>query len=279
MRRWLSCIFVVMLVVLSAAPARAQADAPAPAPMLVVDDKNVLMPGPPVKEGEAIPPSPAPFYIVDQAHALKPATVAEINETLKKFERETSNQIVVGIYSKMQSQDDIAAYAVRVYEAWKPGTKSKDNGVLLLIFIDDRKVRIATGYGLEGALPDATAFSIIEHDIKPNFKKQDYDRGVKAAVTSIIAATKGEYKAQRVTNEQVLMFILIAIVLIIYFVVKSQVSSGRSYSTSRGTFYGGRRSSGWSGSSGSSGWSSGSSGGGFSGGGGSTGGGGASGSW
>jgi uncharacterized protein len=252
MRRWLPCIFVAALVVLSSVT---------------------------VWASEVIPPSPEPHYIVDQANVLKPETVAEMDAKLGAFERETTNQIVVGIYPTMQSQDSIAAYSVRVFEAWKPGTKGKDNGVLLLIFINDRKAWITTGYGLEGALPDATAFAIVDNDIKPHFKVKDYDGGVRAAVASIIAATKGQYKAvAKSPAAPIPLWIwLIVIVLVILYVVFSPKTSGNIYSTRRrGFFGGGGLGGGWSSGSSSGG---GFSGGGFSGGGGRTGGGGAGGSW
>src|SRR5215469_1472505 len=100
---------------------------------------------------EVIPPAPT-TYVTDQSGVLSKQTVAELNQQLDRFERDTSNQLVVAIYPHMQSDDDIAAYSVRVFRAWKIGQaeKHRGNGVLLLIFTQDRKLRIATGYGLEG---------------------------------------------------------------------------------------------------------------------------------
>jgi len=94
---------------------------------------------------EVIPPAPWPHYIVDQAHVLPGATLQTIDQNLGQFDHTTTNQIVVGVYPKMQSDDDIAAYSVRIFQAWHPGQKGKDNGVLLLIFVDDHKFRIAPG--------------------------------------------------------------------------------------------------------------------------------------
>ncbi len=81
----------------------------------------VLLLALPAQGAETIPPSPSPHYSVDDAHVLSPATVQSIDRQLEQAERDTSNQIVVGIYPTMQSQDDIAAYAVRVFQAWKIG--------------------------------------------------------------------------------------------------------------------------------------------------------------
>jgi len=237
----------------------------------------------PARAAEIIPPSPKPHYIVDEAHVLPGSTLTAIDRQLEDFERTTSNQIVVAVYPHMQSDDSIAAYAVRMFQAWKIGQKSKNNGVLLLVFIDDRKMNITPGYGLEGALPDATCKAIIEKEIKPHFKTGDYDGGVRAGVNAIISATKGEYKGNNFTiGDAAFGFLICAFVIaaIVGCIVL------QSY---RGTIYNNRGNSLWwtllwmmanssSGSGSSGGWSSGG-GGGFSGGGGSTGGGGASGSW
>jgi len=241
---------------------------------------------------ETIPPSPSPHYIVDQAHVLSPETLQSIDQQLQQFERDTSNQIVVGIYLKMQSDDDIAAYAVRVYQAWRIGQKGKDNGALVLVFTQDHKADIATGYGLEGALPDATCKQIIDEVMAPRFKTGNYDDGVSGAVMAMILATRGEYKGNGSTHLDTsfqllptLFVIFIALVVLsgilrtIYGTTYS--SSGRvpgwvipfilfSNLTSSGRGGGGYGGGGsWGGGGG----------GGFSGGGGSTGGGGASGSW
>ena len=251
----------------------------------------VLLLAVPARAAETIPPSPSPHYIVDDAHVLSAATVQSIDQQLQQVERDTSNQVVVALYPKMSSQDDIAAYAVRVFQAWHIGQKGKDNGILLLVFINDRKLNITTGYGLEGPLPDATCKLIIENEIKPHFKTNDYDGGIQAGVTAVLAATRGEYKGTGQTHLDygsfVIpgIFVLIIALLLFAGVIKSIY--GTSYS-SRGrvpswvipfiilsNMASSRRGGGWSGGGG--GYSGG--GGGFSGGGGSTGGGGASGSW
>jgi uncharacterized protein len=248
--------------------------------------------------GETIPTSPSPHYIVDQAHVLSPASLQSIDEQLQQFERDTSDQIVVGIYPTMQSDDDIAAYAVRVFQAWHIGQKGKDNGALLLAFIQDHKLNIATGYGLEGALPDATCKQIVDEEIAPHFKSGDYDGGIKAGVNAMLAATRGEYKGNGTTHLdqgpassfQLLptLFVIFIALLVLSGILRSiygtaYSSGGRmpgwvvpfilfSNMTSSG------RGGVWSGGGGDWGGGGGS-GGGFSGGGGSTGGGGASGSW
>ena len=234
---------------------------------------------------EVIPPAPA-RYFNDYANVVSSASATRLNTTLENFERESSSQVVVAIFAKMQSDSSIEDYTVRVAQSWRVGQKAKDNGAVLFVFIQDRKMFLQVGYGLEGALPDALCKRIIEDEIKPGFKAGNYDAGLTAGVSAILAATKGEYKGSGRTiaspngspkgmiyhiEPKAVFFILFFIVVIIM----AFRNRGRGGYYSRG----GWSSSGW-GSSG--GWSSGGGGGGgggFSGGGGSFGGGGASGSW
>jgi len=233
---------------------------------------------------EVIPPSP-PAYFNDYANVISPGTRQRLNQQLIDFEKQTSNEIVVAIYAKMQSDLPIEDYAVRVYQAWKIGTKRNNNGALLLIYTQDHKMRIATGYGLEGALPDALCKQIMDDEIAPRFKEGNYDAGLTAGVAAMIAATKGEYKA-RSNNPGWMSFLGLGFILVIFLGFFTAAIRKRGvYYRSRGRsglyggpfYYGG----GWGGG----GWGTGGggfgggSGGGFSGGGGSTGGGGASGSW
>ena len=223
---------------------------------------------------EVIPPAPA-RYFNDYANVISPATATSLNTTLENFERESSSQIVVAIFSKLQSDSSIEDYTFRVKQSWKVGQKGKDNGAALFVFIQDRKMFLQVGYGLEGVLPDALCKSIIADEITPRFRNQDYDGGLSAGVAAILAAAKGEYKGtgRTVTDGnkgQGFPPALIIILFILFVIVIPLVSRGR-----RGGFlYTG---GGWGSSGG--GWSSGGGGGGFSGGGGSGGGGGAGGSW
>jgi len=253
----------------------------------------------PARAAEVIPPAPTK-YVTDQAKVLSQETIDGLNRQLEQFERDTSNQVVVAIYPHMQSSDDIDSYSVRVFRAWKIGQadKNRGNGVLLLIFTQDRKLRITTGYGLEGALPDFTAKQIINNEITPRFKQQDFNGGVTAGVNSIIAAIKGEYKGtgrtvgdarSKGSPGAAIFFIVIALFIGLSFLRVLLASRSIAYNGNRSWWVwlllnmlmnsggsSGRGGGGWSGGSGGGGWSGG---GGVSGGGGSTGGGGASGSW
>ena len=124
----------------------------------------------------------------------------------------------------MQSDSDIADYTQRVAQAWGVGQKERRNGVVLFVFIQDRKMFIQVGYGLEGALPDATAFDITERHIKPLFRAGNYEAGLATGIDLICKAIRGEYKGSGKTAAErqggggvfsLLPFIIFIIVLII----------------------------------------------------------------
>src|SRR2546423_9898782 len=189
---------------------------------------------------EVIPPKPT-AYFNDYAGVVSKDAAYRFNEQLAQFERETSNQVVVAVFQKMQSDDDIANYTYRVAEAWGVGQKNKRNGVVLFVFPNDRKMFIQVGYGLEGALPDATAFDITEYRIKPHFRNNDYEGGLAEGIDSILKAVRGEYKGtgttvrERRSNARAPSFLF----FIIFFVLLSIISrimrklGGYSYSSRR----------------------------------------------
>ena len=233
---------------------------------------------------EVMPPPPA-AYFNDYAQVVSAGTAATLNRTLEDFERQNSEQIVVAVFPKMQSDSSIEDYTVRVARSWQVGQKGKSSGAVLFVFVQDHKMFLQTGYGLEGVLPDALCKRIIDEQIAPRFKAGDFDGGLTAGVQAILAATKGEYQGTGRTAAQgrggnshqdgggsSMPFIVIVAVVIV-------LSIFRRISLFPGILFWG---SGWSGGSSSGGWSSSSGGfggGGFSGGGGSFGGGGAGGSW
>jgi uncharacterized protein len=248
----------------------------------------------PLRAAEAIPPAPRDHFN-DYAGVVNPATAATLNRELEQFERDTSNQIVVAIFPKMQSASSVEDYTVRVFEAWHVGQPGKNNGAVLFVFRDDRKVRIVTGYGLEGAIPDARAKQIVENEITPRFRSGDFTGGVAAGTRALIASAKGEYRgtgrtvaSQRRGNggggSVPLLFggVIVLIILSSVFGRRRNVVYGgrgrRSIWVNNGPWWGGGGGGGWSGGGGGgSSWGGG--GGSFSGGGGHTGGGGAGGSW
>lgn len=134
--------------------------------------------------------------IHDEARVLSQQVVQQLETQLKQYEDSTSNQIAILIIPSLNGEV-LEEYALRVAEHWKLGQKEKDNGVLLLIAIDDRAVRIEVGYGLEGVLPDAVCNRIIRNELLPNFRRNDYDAGVMAAIGAVIQAIGGEYVSDK----------------------------------------------------------------------------------
>jgi uncharacterized protein len=130
----------------------------------------------------------------DEAKVLSEQTVQQLEAQLKVHEDSTSNQIAILIVNSLQGEI-IEDYALRVAMKWKLGQEKKDNGALLLISIEDRKMRIEVGYGLEGVLTDAMCNRIIRNEMAPNFRRGDYDAGVLAAVDAMVRAIGGEYVA------------------------------------------------------------------------------------
>ena len=237
------------------------------------------------RAAEVIPPKPD-RYFNDYAGVVSKPAALRFNEELAQFERETSDQVVVAIFPKMQSDSDIADYTQRVAQAWGVGQKDRRNGAVLFVFVQDRKMFIQVGYGLEGALPDATAFDITEYKIKPRFRNGDYEGGIAAGIDSIFKAIRGEYKGSGNTVAErnrrgggppgFLFFIIFLIALIVISRMMRRLG-GYGYSSGRGGpifFPGGGGGGGWSSGGGGGGGFSG-----FGGGGGSFGGGGAGSSW
>ncbi len=209
----------------------------------------------------------------DFATILSAADRQALETILAAHEQATTNQVVIAIFPSLEGES-LEDFSMRLAEAWKIGQAGKDNGVILSVFMQDRKARIEVGYGLEGALPDVVCRRILDEELTPRFRESDYAGGLRAAVGRIgavlgdtmLAAEAPRSPAGRGGNEPMslpamifIMFFLLMFVLMVW--------AGRR---------GGRRGA----------WSSGGragrghfSGGGFSGGGGSFGGGGASGGW
>jgi uncharacterized protein len=234
----------------------------------------------------ATPPLPPPpdHYFNDYAGVVSPTTRQRLEQQLEAFEKETSNQILVVLFPKMESDSSIEDYTIQLARSWRVGQKARNNGAILFIFVQDRKMRIEVGYGLEGALPDAIAKRIIEEEIKPHFQGGDFDGGVVAGVNAMVQATRGEYQGTGGTAAQggggsglpVWIFFLF-IGLIVLFALGRLRHRGTVYRRGGRSVYWGPWWFGGGGGGGGGSWSGG--GGGFSGGGGSFGGGGASGSW
>jgi uncharacterized protein len=232
-------------------------------------------------------------YFNDYAGSVSAATAQRLNRALEDFEKQTSSQILVAIYPRLPPNAALEDFTLRSAEAWKPGLKERDNGAVLFIFRDDRKMRIEVGYGLEGVIPDLIAKRIIDNEIAPRFRAGDFDGGMTAGVNALMQAARGEYKGTGTTVDSrrgrgrgtpglPLLFILLMFVFIVFSGIRRQGTMyHRRRRNSWGGWIGGMGSGwgggGWGGSRGGGSWGGG--GGGFSGGGGRFGGGGASGGW
>ena len=232
----------------------------------------------------------------DYTNTLSQSEILQLEQKLVAFDDSTSTQIAVVLVKSLEGFD-VADYAVRLAEKWGIGGSKNNNGVLLLASIGDRKVTIQTGYGVEGALPDAITRRIIENEITPNFRTGGYFAGLDQGTSAIISYTKGEYNEARKKpggGKGVSGFIIFIIIIVVIFLISkkgggggSQVIGGRGGASPfwwllMGTALGRGSSGGGFGgfSGGGGGGFGGGGGGGFGGfGGGSFGGGGSSGSW
>ncbi|WP_019946487.1 TPM domain-containing protein [Hymenobacter aerophilus] len=249
-----------------------------------------------VAAAQNVPPRPNPPRLVnDLAGMLRPDEVAQLERKLVAYNDSTSSQIAVVTVPSLGDYD-IFDYAQKLYQAWGIGQKSNNNGVLLLVAKQERKARIHTGYGLEGAIPDAISKRIISNTIVPAFKQERYYNGLDRATDQLISLAQGEYKADQTTRQRApaddsgsgISFWLIIGVLILFIMLRNRGGGNNGGRRNRGfggsmipplifgDFSGGRGTFGGGFGGGGGGFG----GGGFGGfGGGSSGGGGASGSW
>ena len=226
----------------------------------------------------------AATLVTDVAGVLSPEQKQALENKLVAIDDSSSNQIAVVIIPSLDGYPK-EEYANKLLREWGIGSK-KNNGVLLLISINDRQIWIEVGYGLEGAIPDITALNIIDNDIKPAFKAGNYYEGIDQATDNIAKAAVGEYKVAKAKKSKSKgSGGLFLIILIIIFVILRSSRGGGGSNIGGGGFSdvatgmllgsllggGGRGGGGWGDSGGGGGF------GGF--GGGSSGGGGAGGSW
>ncbi|MGV3461208.1 MAG: TPM domain-containing protein [Flavobacterium sp.] len=244
-----------------------------------------------------IPPKPSlqTSYYEIGTRLLDESQQQAIKQKLIRYADSTSTQITV-VVVPTTGGNDIDSYKVDLAHAWGIGQGEKDNGVLLLIAKDDRKIALATGYGVEHLLTDALSNRIIDEQISPAFKKKQYFEGIDHGTTAIIQALSGEYKEERTNLRRSggkgegfgFAPFVILIIIIIIIIIKGRGGRGGGNRGNRGggldltdililSSLGGRSSGGGFGGFGGGGSSGGGFGGGFGGGG--FGGGGASGSW
>lgn len=245
---------------------------------------------------------PTGLWVSDEAGILTESEENSLSFLLAGYAAETSTQIVIVTLPTLDGRD-IASYAFELGETWGVGQRGVDNGIVILVSAGDRKVFIATGYGVEDSVPDVVAGRIVRDVITPNFRQGRFHEGLRKAADALIAATEGRFEvtggsdgAAFNIDPRIIYFALLLVILIVVIIVIRRVSSdndhfdepGKKRRRARnyppiiiwggGWAGGGRHSGGWGGSSGGS-FGGGGGFGGFSGGGGSFGGGGAGGGW
>ena len=137
----------------------------------------------------------------DYAGMISPSAKSKLEEGLRAFEQSDSTQIVILTIPSLEGED-LEKFGIKVGDAWKIGQKGKDNGAILIVSKQERRIRIEAGRGLEGKLTDLMSGRIIDGVIRPRFKEGDIDGGFIAGVSSMIDATRGEFKAEQRPSQQ-----------------------------------------------------------------------------
>jgi uncharacterized protein len=235
-------------------------------------------------------PPPPDRRVNDYAGALSPAERDGLEQQLIAREATSQNQVVVAVFRSLEGES-LEGYSIRLAKAWRIGRKGLDNGVIFLVFLDDRKMRIEVGYGLEGNLTDAVSSSILRDIVAPRFRDGRIAEGIGAGLAAIDRAIAGTYQRPPGPNRgqpthgfgwrEVLALLFVAFLIMALVLNRTQQAALRRRGwTGASTGWGGPFIGGFGGGFGGGGFGGGSSGGGgFSGGGGSFGGGGSSGSW
>ena len=235
-----------------------------------------------------VPPPPTAF-VTDKAGVLNESDARALNEKLAAFEQRSGAQFIIYIFPTLEDQV-LEDFTIKCAERWKVGNKKFDNGLILFVFVKERKLRIEVGYGLEGTITDAFSRRVIEQYIAPHFRQGDYAGGLNAAADALMAEIEHKEAPVPPSNPARTRggqgsagaapcgaFVGLLVVIFIIIVISSIITRSRPgcggclwplfFLGGGGRTYGG---GGWGGGGGF---------GGFSGGGGSFGGGGASGGW
>ena len=224
-------------------------------------------------------------YVSDYAGLLTSTDAQTLDQKLRAYDQQTTNQVVVLIVKSLGNESR-ESFGIKVMDKWKPGQKGKDNGIIFIIAKEDRATRIEVGYGLEPSLTDLECALILENIVKPNFRAGNYYEGINEAVDAIFKAVSGNFNANINTDannntkrsqvkaeERSIAIILVILMILIPFIIIWKNHPSISGKHSEWWSAGGRYTGGGRGGGGFGG------GGGFSGGGGRGGGGGASGGW
>lgn len=177
--------------------------------------------------GQKSIPEPTEYLVNDYASLLSRQEVVRLGQKLADYARETSTQIVIITEESLEGAD-LFEYTIDLAEKWEIGQGQEDNGILIYVSEQDRKIQIQTGYGSEGFLPDVLAKRIIENTIKPAFRQNRYYEGLDEATTAIMQLGQGEYTNEGngqtkrdakggIPSAMVIVFLLIMIIVLSYF--------------------------------------------------------------
>lgn len=161
-------------------------------------------------------------YVNDYANLISPGARQQLTELLSAFDQSDSTQVAILTIDSLEGED-LEGFSIRVVDQWKVGQQGKDNGVLLLVAKQERKIRIEVGRGLEGVLTDLLSGRIIDQAIAPAFRAGQIDQGFINGAQAIIAATRGEFKAgpnaRRRTGDKappIVSYLFIALLLVAF---------------------------------------------------------------
>ncbi len=220
-----------------------------------------------------VPPVPD-HYFTDYSGVVPDPRAAEAEARLAAIERSTGHQVIAVIFRSLEGEA-LEDFTIRAAERWKAGRKGLDDGIIFFAFLDDRKLRLEVGYGLEEKVTDAIASRLLADTVKPAFRAGDYAGGVVALADALARAFRGEPppapKGSRGGGDSIPLIALLALIVLF----RIAAARGGMWGWRTGGWTSRRGGGFWSGGMGGGGFG----GGGFSGGGGSFGGGGASGSW
>ncbi|MCW8860664.1 MAG: TPM domain-containing protein, partial [Deltaproteobacteria bacterium] len=203
-------------------------------------------------------------YVNDKAGLISQTVELKLEQFLREFENSDSTQITLLTIPTLEGEA-LEDYSLKVFENWKIGQLGKDNGALLLIAKEERKVRIEVGYGLEGRLTDLLAGRIIDQEISPKFKQGDFDGGIISGVLAIAEAVRGEYAGSGTTESKKKKSSPFGLIFLLFFLgpFLSRIGGRRGSSSRRGgMFFGGPFMGGGGGGFGGGGFSGGGGGGG-----------------
>ena len=194
--------------------------------------------------GKEIPKQPVPFMLVnDYANVLNSQEKSELERNLRLYNDSSSTQIAVVIEKSLEGEDPFD-YSHRIAEAWGIGLKGKDNGVLIYVAMDEKKVYIQVGYGLEGVITDAAAKKIIDDYIKPAFKAGNYFVGLNEASGILYDLSKSEYSAQQFVGKQAhnkfpFVFFILILIFAFYMLRNTGIMGGLIMGSMWSSFAGG----------------------------------------